>query len=114
MTATFWLGDAIAGGFDVRRLTLRRTAGKGLPRSRGKHGADLNLAVTLDAVPYTVPGTHAGRVSRSTWRSSTGCLPIRRWQCGVSPAVRVRGMSPPGADLQLLRSRPDLLRRRLC
>ena len=43
----------------------RRGAGprvEGLPVLRGKHGADLNLAVTRGAVPHTVPGTHAGRV----------------------------------------------------
>jgi len=34
-----------------------------LPPSRGKHGADVNLAVTLDVVPHTVLGTHAGQVS---------------------------------------------------
>jgi transposase len=70
--------------------------------------------VTLDAVPHTVPGTYAGRVSRRSWRSSTRCMPIRRRRCGVSPAVRVRGLSPPGADLQLLRPGADLLRWRLC
>jgi len=32
---------------------------KGLPVLRGKHGADLNLAVRFDAVPHTVLGTHA-------------------------------------------------------
>jgi len=42
-----------------------------LPRLRGKHGADLNLAVRLDAVPHTVLGTNAGRVFRQSERSST-------------------------------------------
>ena len=44
---------------------VRRGAGpwvEGLPVLRGKHGADLNLAVTFDAVPHTVLGTHAASV----------------------------------------------------
>ena len=79
----------------------------------GKHGADVNLAVTLDAVPHTVLGTHAGQVSRQSWRTST-CLRLRRRRGAIGAAVPVRRLSRPGADLQLLRPRANLLRWRLC
>jgi hypothetical protein len=36
-----------------------------LPVSRGKYSADLNLAVRLDAVPHTVPGTYAEPISET-------------------------------------------------
>ena len=88
------------GGWRRRRGPTRRwTAGQGLPVLRGKHGADLNLAVTFDAVPHTVLGTHAAPVFRQSWRSSTGCPPIRSRRGGVGPAVHVRGMPRSGADL---------------
>jgi hypothetical protein len=80
----------------------RRGAGprvEGLPVLRGKHGADLNLAVTFDAVPDTVLGTHAASVFRQSWRSSTGCPLIRSRHRGVCPAVHVCGMPRSGADL---------------
>ena len=44
------------------RLTLWWTAGKSLPGSRGKHGADLNLAVKLDAVPPHRAGHACGAI----------------------------------------------------
>ena len=62
----------------VARLTTARARGKSLPLLRGKHGADLNLAVWLDAVPHTVLGTNAGRVFRQSDRSSTPDLRGRR------------------------------------
>ena len=68
----------------------------------------------IDAVPDTVLGTHAGTVSRQSWRSSTGRSRFRSCRRGISSAVSVRRLPRPGADLQLLRPRPDLLRRRLC
>src|SRR5271169_3492525 len=71
----------------------------------------LNLAVSLDAVPHTVLGAHAEPVSRQSWRSSTERLSIRARRRRDRPAVCVRGLSRPGVDLQLLRPRPDLLRR---
>jgi hypothetical protein len=70
-----------------------------LPVLGGKHGADLNLAVRFDAVPHTVPGTHAAPVFRQTWRSSTEYPPIRSRRGGVGPPVHVRGMPRSGVDL---------------
>ena len=78
----------------------------------GRHGADLNRQVRIDAVPHTVPSTHAGALFQAL-RTSSMC---GRTCAGgsASPAVRVRALPRSSADLQLLRPRPDLLRRRLC
>src|SRR6516162_8845766 len=53
----------------------------------GRHGADLNLQVRIDAVPHTVPSTHAGALFQAL-RTSSMC---GRACVGASagPAVRV-------------------------
>jgi hypothetical protein len=61
---------------DPAESPSRTTARSGLSLSTGKHGADLNQAVTLGAVPHTGVGPREGRVSRSWWRSSLGRPPI--------------------------------------
>src|SRR5215471_7773069 len=72
----------------------------------GKHGADLNRQVRIDAVPHTVPSTHAGALFQAL---PTPSMCGRACDGGsASPAVRVCALPRSGADLQLLRSRPDL------
>jgi hypothetical protein len=83
-----------------------------LPVSRGKHSADLNLAVRLDAVPHTVPGTYAEPISWQSWCSSTRRVGVS-CRGSISAAVPLRGLSDAGADLQLLRPGSNLLCRGL-
>ena len=68
----------------------------------------------IDAVPHTVLGTHAGTISRQSRRSSTWRLRVRT--CATLPSARLflcAGCRAQSCDLQLLRSRPNLLCRRL-
>src|SRR5580700_10530027 len=103
------------GGADKPRrgLTRRRLAGWELGDiKRQARRRDLNLAVWLDAVLHTVPGTYAGPISWQSWRSSTRRVGVP-CRGSVSAAVPLRGLPAAGCDLQLLRSRPGLLCRRL-
>ena len=65
----------------------------------------------IDAVPHTVLGTHAGAVFQSLPNASMCAVARGDDDC---PAVFVRALHGSGAGLQSLRSRPDLLRTRLC
>src|SRR5580700_2223178 len=99
------------GGADKPRrgLTRRRLAGWELGDiKRQARRRDLNLAVWLDAVPHTVPGTYAGPISWQSWRSSTRRVGVS-CRGSISAAVPLRGLSDAGADLQLLRPGPNLL-----
>jgi hypothetical protein len=63
-------------------------------------------------VPHTVPSTHAEALFQAL---PTPSMCERACAGGnASPALRVCALPRSGADLQLLRPRPDLLRRRLC
>jgi len=66
----------------------------------------------FSAAPHTVPGTHAGAVSHPSRVPSTfiRLLPSK----GGGPAFSVCPLPDARADLQLLRPRAGLLRRRLC
>jgi hypothetical protein len=124
-----WPNPRLSG---ARRLTVRSDVGftrfdaygstrglagvglsvESLPVSRGKHSADLNLAVRLDAVPHTVPGTYAEPISWQSWCSSTRRVGVS-CRGSISAAVPLRGLSDAGADLQLLRPGSNLLCRGL-
>src|SRR5436305_370290 len=65
----------------------------------------------IGAVPHTVLGTHAGAVFHPLRISSMSGF--GRTGGGDGPAVSVHTLPGPGADLQPLRPRPDLLRVRL-
>ena len=56
----------------------------------------------LDAVPHTVLGTNAGRVSCQWWRPSTPGLRRRAGWARGWPSVPVRAVSLPGGRVQLL------------
>src|SRR3984885_1145858 len=87
-------------------------AGKLVSLERQARRRDLNLAVRLDAVPHTVPGTYAGPISWQSWRSSTRRVGVP-CRGRVRAAVPLRGLPATGHDLQLLRPWPDLLCRGL-
>src|ERR1700677_4726115 len=53
----------------------------------------------IDAVPDTVLGTHAGSVSRQSWRSSLWRSRFRLCRGCISAAVSVRRLADAGADL---------------
>jgi hypothetical protein len=59
---------------------------------------DLNLAVKLDAVPHTVPGTYAEPISWQSWRSSTRRIGVA-CRGGVGAAIPLRGLPHAGRDL---------------
>ena len=63
-------------------------------------------------MPHTVQSTNAGAVSHSSRSSST--FGARRGGRNASPLLSVCPLPRSSAHLQLLRSRPDLLCRRLC
>src|SRR6266403_451444 len=65
----------------------------------------------IDAVPHTVLSTHAGAVFQSLPIASICAVARGGDDC---PAVSVRALPSSGSRLQPLRSRPDLLRTRLC
>ena len=67
---------------------------------------------SIGAMPHTVQSTNAGTVSHSLPASSTSAA--RRDGRQPSPFLSVCPLPHASADLQLLRSRPDLLCRRLC
>ena len=78
----------------------------------GRHGADLNRQVRIDAVPHTVPSTHAGALFQALRTASTSGA---RWRGRNGGAfLSVCPLPCSSAHLQLLRSRPDLLCWRLC
>jgi hypothetical protein len=62
-------------------------------------------------VPHTVLSTHAGAVFQSLPNASMCAVARGGDDC---PAVSVRALQGSGTGLQPLRSRPDLLRARLC
>ena len=66
----------------------------------------------IGAMPHTVQSTNAGAVSHSSRSSST--FGARRGGRNASPLLSVCPLPRSSAHLQLLRSRPDLLCRRLC
>jgi hypothetical protein len=66
----------------------------------------------IGAMPHTVLSTNAGTVSHSLPASSTSGA--RRDGRKPSAFLSVCSLPHSSAHLQLLRSRPDLLRRRLC
>jgi hypothetical protein len=91
---------------------LERTLGAVTTCRIDGHGVDLNRQVRIDAVPHTVPSTHAGALFHSLRTSS---MRGRTHAVGSTGAAAcVRALPGSGADLQLLRPRPDLLCGRLC
>src|ERR1700756_6043529 len=78
-----------------------------------RHGADLNGQVwDSTPCPTPVPSTHAGALFQAFWTSSMHKR--ARAERGAGPAFLVCPLPNPGAYLQLLRPRSDLLCRRLC
>jgi hypothetical protein len=74
----------------------------------------LNGQVEFGATPHIVPGTNAGAVFQPWSISSTSVRVLRTDRGDTCPVLPVRLLPCSGADLQLLRPRSDLLRRRLC
>jgi hypothetical protein len=71
----------------------------------------------IGAMPHTVQSTNAGAVSHWLQTSSTSWTRrswTRRGGRNASPLLSVCPLPRSSAHLQLLRSRPDLLCRRLC
>ena len=57
-----------------------------MPVLGGKHGADLNLAIRFDALPHTVPGTHAAPIFRQRYIRPRN---IRRSGHGAAASARL-------------------------
>ena len=84
-----------------------------LPDLRASTAPIVTCKFCIDAVPHTVPGTNAGRVSCRRGRASTPRLRHRAARGCIRPPVPVRRLPRPSGDLRLLRPGPDLLQRRL-